>query len=763
MPLPQEEIAPSTAPFNFPNVHDLLGEEMPAVDEEAEFVDEMEEEAEEAVDAKFYENLAENLESRALDAISSYLFEAIEDDAVARDAMTETADKVLKYAGMESIEDLVGDQGAKVVPNTLRTFDSTFQTCLTRNFADIFPQIYPLLGPAGYYINGERDQWGEIDDAAAMGRDFMNWYLTVKDTEYYSDAGKSVINTIFYGTGFKKIYYDPESSALSRFISPRKFIINSECDSILESSRLTHELDLSKKDILQKMETGVYKKVDLFYLKGLTGDEADPITPSTPGSQAEDASSKTYRGQFPFYECHTYLNLKDFTEAKVDKHSEDVPLPYVVTLDKTTKKIVSLRRNWKIDDEKHKRIEIFEVINYIKGFGIYGRGLIHLIGSNAITLTKILRALVNAAIYQNLPSAFISKGILKNPDKAIALGPGELYPVEAIGDLRASVMPLPFNGPSPALLELYRSLIDQTKELGGIADMGLTETKDNVSPMTAVGVMDHVAKIQSAAVQSFHASLSRELQMMWKILKETTEYQEFTFGQKARVIRKEDFIDEVSIVPVSAPEMNSRTQRVMKVQALQSVSEQFQGLFKPEVIARQMLDAMGMNAQEIDNVMFTPEELQQKSEGQQPPIDPNQLTLADIQQRAAEVEARIKIAEGQQAATIFKTETDLQIAAAKLKMDMEASERKEQEVELKARLDQELQVMKEEMAANSRRSEQELTKLKLDLEKYKADLNLEQTELKIEADKEIAEFNASVNLIQKEIEHGTNNESRLEY
>ena len=741
------------ANFAFPEFS-ALPEALPAEEMEEIAAEEVTRDLEEEAVAKFYENLAEKMPSKVLDAISTYLFDAIDEDAKGRDDLIDAADKVLKFAGIESLEDLMGDGvNAKVVPNTLRTFDSTFQTCLTRNHADIFPQLYPQLGPAGYYVNGSKDGWGELDEVGATGRDFINWYLTVEDSDYYSDASKGVLTTIFYGTGFKKIYHNPDNVAISRFISPRKFIINPECNSILESNRLTHELDLSKREILQMMQNGLYKEVNLPYLENLTSDDAEPITTETPA--AKDDGSKTYRGQFPFYECHTYLNLKDFTSEEVDEYSQDtIPLPYVVTMDKTSKKVLSLRRNWSPDDEEQKRIEIFDVMNYMRGFGIYGRGLIHLIGSNAITLTKILRALVDAAIYQNLPSGVCAKGI-KEPDKEFILGPGQFKGIDVVGSIRDAFMPLPFNGPSPALLELYKTIVEQTKELGSIADMGVTDTKDNVSPLTAFGVMDHVSKIQSAALQSFHTALSRELQMIWKVLKETTDYQEFTHGQKARTIRKEDFIEEIAIIPVSTPEMNSRAQKVMKIQSLQTVSGQFPGLFKSEAIARKMLDAMGMTSQEIDDVMYSPEELQQQQESAPPQLDPNALTLADIQQRAAEVEARMKIAEGQQAVAVFEKETDLQIAAAKLKIDMETAKRKEEEARIKSDMEHELQVMKEQMLENNRRAEHELAQFKMALDRYKAELGLEETELKIEADKELAEFNASVKLVEKEISNGS--------
>lgn len=695
----------------------------------------------------FYENLAEKLDTPILQKISSYLFDAIEEDSSGRDKLMETAEKVLKAAGITSIEDMVGDGGnTQMVPNTLRTFDSTFLSCTIRAYADTVSQLFPQLGPCGFFINGEKDQWGEFERIGAIDRDYINYYLTVKDVGYYPDAWRATLYTIVFGTGIKKVYHNPGTIAISRFIPPGKFIINSECSSILESDRITHELDLSKRTILNLMEKGIYKRADLPYLRGLEiGDTADEISKVITANNSEP---KSYRGEFPIYECHTYLNLEEFTEDNPDKYSKDVPLPYVVTIDKTTKKVLSLRRNWLENDENKDRIEMFEVSNYLPGFGIYGMGLIHLIGSDAITLTKIMRALVDAGVYQNLPAGICAQGI-KTPNKDFILGPGQFKEVPVAGSIRDAFMPLPFNGPSPALIELYRMKGEQAKELGSIADMGLTDTKDNVSPVTALAVMDHVSRIQSVALQSLHRSLSRELQMIWKVMKSTVDYEKFTFGEKAQTISKEHFIDEISIVPVADAMMNSRTQKMMKVQSLIGMKDQFPGLFKEEALARKMLDAMGMSTHAMDEIMYSPKEVAEKQSQAPQAIDPNELVKLDIEQKTQDTIARQKIAEGQQAAAIFKTETDLQIAAAKMQGERDNAERKEREAQVKNEMEQQLQIMREEIAARDRAFERELTKLKIENDRYKAELGLEETELKIEADKELAEFKASVEQVKQ--------------
>lgn len=720
-------------------------------EEENQDISEMPEANDIAEHNPFYDNLAEELDQDTLNKISNYLCDAIEEDAQSRNKLLDAADKVLKYSGINDLEDLLGDGGdSKVPPNTLRTFDSTFLSCLIRSYSDAVSQLFPMMGPCGVYINGEKDQWGQTEETASICRDFINYYLTIKDEGYYPDAKRATLYTIFYGSGFKKIYHDPNSTTISRFISPRKFIINSECSSILESDRITQELDLSKRDILRLMSQGIYKDdLDLPYLKGLTtGDSADEVS-KLPGQKLNENNARSYRGQFPWYECHCYLNLKDFTEDNPDKYSMDVPLPYVVTIDKTTKKIASLRRNWKEEDEDRDRIEMFEVSNYMQGFGIYGMGLLHIIGSNAITLTKILRLLVDAGMYQNLPSGFCGPG-MKTANKQQPFAPGELREVQvAGGSIKDFFTPLPFNGPSPGLVELYKMMIEDTRALGSIADMGITDTQANVSPITAFGIMDHVSKPQSVAISSLRFSLGRELQMIWEVLKDTIEYEKFTFGQKAQEITKDHFIDEVSIIPVAEPEMNSRMHKMMKVQSLSTIAGQFPGLFKQEEIARKMLDAMGMNTQDIDDVMYSQEELAQIQASQPQAIDPNMLTKMDIEQRAQDSDNRVKIAEGTQAAAIFKTQLDSEIAAAKMQVEKENSQRKEREAEIKAEVEQQMQMIKQAMEQQNRQWEKELALLKINADMEKAEMGLEETELKIEADKDLAEYKLSGELVKQ--------------
>ena len=248
------------------------------------------------------------------------------------------------------------------------------------------------------------------------------------DKAYYSDFERFLLYLGLYGSGFKKVYYDKIlSRPISRFIMPQDFIIDSDCTSIIESNRLTHVLHLSKREIIFNQQNNVYRDVELPYLKTLEINDNDENNNYLSKIKKDDIDLDVYtkRSLFPIYEVHTYLNLEEYNKKdSFSKKKNNVPLPYIVTIDKISKEILSIRRNWAEDDEKQIRENYFIQYNYLPGFGIYGIGLAHLIGANAITLTKLLRQLVDAGSFKNLPGGLRAKGF-KQQQNDLIVGPGE--------------------------------------------------------------------------------------------------------------------------------------------------------------------------------------------------------------------------------------------------------------------------------------------------------------------------------------------------
>jgi len=553
-------------------------------------------ELEQNSDNSFYANLAEDLTESSRHKLSTYLLEAIDEDIEARKDWLTSVQKVKEYLGF-SLEDL---QGAQFTQAT-RTFDTTLSTALIRFYATTRAELLPQSGPAGFKIQGEQNE--ALEKQGELICNWLNYFLTIKDNSYYSDFERFLLYLGLYGSGFKKVYYDKiNNQPSSRFIMPEDFVIDGDCTSILESERLTHILHLSKREILLKQQSGIYRECELPYLKGINSNDQEDGEEDKK-KDGIDLGVYTKQSLFPIYEVHTYLNLEDFINDGADENNEEVPLPYVVTIDKISKEILAIRRNWEEQDADKKRTNYFVQYNYLPGFGVYGIGLAHLLGSNAITLTSLLRQLVDAGSFKNLPGGLRVKGF-KQQNNDLMVGPGEFVEVDTGGvPLQEAFMPLPYSEPSQTLRELRLEIVNQCKELGSTSELGMLDSKEDIPTGTMLAALENNNRIQSAVLHSIHHSLSYELQLIEKLFKDTLTYQEFSFNEGNASISGEDFIEEVKIIPIADPSTNSKIQKIIKAQEVLRTAEQSPDLHNMREVLRINYEAQGLSAEEIDKIL----------------------------------------------------------------------------------------------------------------------------------------------------------------
>jgi hypothetical protein len=549
-------------------------------------------------DSSFYDNLAIKFSENAAKKLSSFLLDSIEEDIDARQDWMDSVEKVKKYLGF-SLE----DSKDMPFPQATRTFDTTLSTALIRFYATTRAELLPPTGPAGFRINGVPSD--EIEKKGETNRDWINYYLTVEDESYYPDFERFLLYLGLYGSCFKKVYYDQLlKKPLSRFIKPEDFVVDGDCTSILESNRLTHILHLSKREIILNQQNKIYRDVELNYLK--TSEDPDDNDEQKGNNRKDDVDVSVYtkRSLFLIYEVHTYLNLKDFEGDSGDSKTEDsVPLPYIVTIDKITKEILSIRRNWSEDDESQKRENYFVQYNYLPGFGVYGLGLAHLIGSNAITLTKLLRQLVDAGSFKNLPGGLRSRGF-KGLNNDLIIGPGQFVEVDTGGiPLAEAFLPLPYGGADNGLRELRLEIVAQCKELGSTSEMGMLESKEDIPVGTTMALLETNNRIQSSVLRSIHASLSVELQLIDKLFRKTLDTETFSFGQEQRTISSEDFVDEIRIIPVSDPSINSTTQKIMKAESVLRTAQIAPEMHDMREVLKLNYEAQGLDAEIIDKIL----------------------------------------------------------------------------------------------------------------------------------------------------------------
>jgi len=733
---------------------------------------------ESSADDDFYaENLVEQLSDANLKKLAEDLLQSIDEDIASRREWIETAEKAEKYLGYGLEDTNVPFSQAN------RTYDLTLSTTLMRYYATTRAELLPNTGVAGFQLNGPETD--ELIKRGELERDWINYYLTVVDKGFYPDYERFLLYLGFYGSVCRKIYLDPFTRyPISRFIAPKDFIINNDCTSVLESDRITHRLYLSKREILLNQQNGIYRDIDLTYLKpGQNVDDDDD-------DNKDKSNSYTKKTLFTIYECHVYLNLDEYNDS-IDKNTEKtLPLPYIVTIDKISRDILAIRRNWAKDDEEFKRINYFIHYTFCPSFGIHGNGLAHQLGSSAITMTRALNQLLDAATFKNLPAGLRAKGF-KQQQNDLIIGPGEFKEVDTGGiPLKEAFMPLPYSEPSVVLKELLLIQREQTKELSATTEMGMFQSKEDISTGTALAMLEERNKLPSAILKSLHMSFSEELQLLSKLFRNSVEYEEFYLRGEKRELSAEDFSEQVAIIPVSDPSVNSSIQRMYRAESIFRLAQQAPEMHDMHEVYKMVYKAQGIDEEQIDKLLKPepqPEEVM--------PLDPSTENInmllgkpaqtaiwqehsahkiihgmfaaqhSDNQELQASIMAHIKEHEAQEyliqqqqllgaelppLETLQNPEVQNAIAMAiaeKLDQQMtnEQMQAQQSAIDSNALLMEDIKQKQQDTEAKER-----IAKLKAETDVFKAQLDFEIEKAKINSNEDIAELKAETELTKAE-------------
>ena len=667
----------------------------------------------------FNSDISQTIPERVLEKIANYLKEVTEIDKTNRQPWLDIIYKAKSYLGFDIEEETNenNDRRAKKSTDNIgasaqsKTYDTTFSTSFLRLWATLRAELLPSTGPVGFKTDVSVDETYEIK--GEMIKDRLNEYLTTEDKGFYPDYDRFLFYLVLYGCVFRKIYFDPTSGKpISRFIIPEDFLVDNNCSSILESNRLTHIRYLSKREILLNMQKGIFRKIELDYLDNNTearkeskDDQKNSIT-----KQIQPTGSR-----FAFYETHEYLDLNEFLDKGDISESDQLPSPYVITRCGLSNKIVSIIPNWQEEDPTRTRINCFVHYNLFPGFDIYGLGLAQILGSNAKSLTSMQQMAIDSAIFQNFPGGLKAKG-LKTTNNDLTILPGEFVTVETGNmSLRDSIIPLPYNGPSPALMEYIQRISSQTQELASTTEIGISQNNQNTPVGTTMAMLEVANRMQSAIMRTIHTSFNEEIQMLAST---------FNFG--------EDQFDYLKIIPISDPSVESSTQRIMKAESLLKIASQAPELHNMREVYLKVYQALGIN--DIDKILNSAKEDEAQD---QPPVDPAlQVQMADIEQRRLEVESRERIAHLNIEADGYKTQMNIELDKAKMEQDAYLSELKLQEQE----------------ETNKQKFELELTKMQLKEKENAVELAVKEKEMEAKQEIELIKLQFQEREIQLKAE-----------
>jgi hypothetical protein len=529
---------------------------------------------------EFTANLAEHMEESALTTLASELIDDVDADILSRKDWVESFVKGLEVLGMKYEERTTPWAGACGVYSTLLT------EAAIRFQAEMITETFPAAGPVKTQIIGETTKPKE--DAAERVRDDMNFQLTEVMIEYRPEHERMLYSLGLSGAAFKKVYLDP---ALGRqtamFLPAEDVIMPYGATSVYSAERVTHVMRKTKNEVKKLQVAGFYVDVEL----------DDPVSMPTDVEKKkaeEQGYSITDDDRYQLLEIHVDYDLPGFEDP------DEIARPYVITIERGTKKVLAVRRNWNEADPNKLKRQHFVQYTYIPGFGAYGLGLIHLIGGYARAGTSIIRQLVDAGTLSNLPGGLKTRGLrIKGDDTPIA--PGEFRDVDVpSGVVRDNIMPLPYKEPSQVLAGLLDKITEEGRRLGAISDMNISDMSAQAPVGTTLALLERTLKTMSAVQARVHASLRTEFKLLKEIIR-TTAPDAYAYDPDGgdRKAKKADY-DFAEVIPVSDPNAATMAQRIMQYQAAIQLAQSAPQIYDLPHLHRQMLEVLGIkNAEQL--------------------------------------------------------------------------------------------------------------------------------------------------------------------
>jgi hypothetical protein len=528
----------------------------------------------------FDANLAEEMDEGELQKLASDLVEMVDADIGSRKEWVEMYVKGLDVLGMryeERTEPWLGACGV---------FSTVLTEAAIRFQSETIIETFPAQGPVKTEIIGAIDRLKE--EAAERVRDDMNYQLTEVMSEYRPEHERMLYSLGLAGSAFKKVYFDPGlNRQVSMFIPAEDIIIPYGASSLKTSDRVTHVMRKTKNDMKRLQVAGFYCDVEL--------GEPQVIHSDIEKKKAEDQGfTLTDDDRYQILEIHVDYDLAGYEDE------DGIALPYIVTLDRGTNKVLAVRRNWNPEDDRKLKRDHFVQYTYVPGFGAYGLGLIHLIGGYARAGTSIIRQLVDAGTLANLPGGLKTRGLrIKGDDTPI--NPGEWRDVDvSAGTVRDNIMPLPYKEPSQVLLALLNQITDEGKRLGSIADMNISDMSANAPVGTTLALLERQLKTMSAVQARVHYSMKQEFKLLRDIIRDYTPDQYgFDPSSGDRMAKQEDY-DMVDVIPVSDPNSATMAQRIMQYQAVIQLAQGAPQIYDLPLLHRQMIEVLGVkNAEKL--------------------------------------------------------------------------------------------------------------------------------------------------------------------
>ena len=553
------------------------------------------------------ENLAEVIDDDILESMASELVSDFEADRRSRKDWATAYMKGLDLLGFKVEERSQPWQGASGVFHPLLT------EAVVRFQAQAMGEIFPASGPVKTKILGKLTP--EKFEQSQRVQNELNYQLTEEMTEYRDEMEQLLFRLPLAGSAFKKVYYDPiRERPVAMFVPVEDFVASYGASDLQTCPRYTHVMKKDANDILKLQINGFYRDVDL----PAPAPDMSDIQEKYNDLDGEEAVLDD-DDRHTLLEMHVDMNMPEGFDD-----DDGIARPYIITIDKSSRTVLSIRRNWDEEDPKKKKLMHFVHYRYLPGLGFYGTGLIHLIGGLAKSATSIMRQLIDAGTLSNLPGGLKARGMrIRGDDTPIM--PGEFRDVDIPGGaIRDSITFLPYKEPSGVLYQLLGNVVEEGRRIGSVADIQVGNMNPEAPVGTTLALMERSLKVMSGVQARLHASMKNELRLIARVIHEymPAEYAYMDDEDGETFNRTSDFDGRVDVIPVSDPNAATMAQRVVQYQSALQLAQQAPQLYDMGKLHRQMLEVLGI--QDADDIIKLPDDIK--------PMDPVTENMAMLKQ-----------------------------------------------------------------------------------------------------------------------------------
>jgi chaperonin GroES len=526
-----------------------------------------------------FANIVEEVDQDLLKTAISDLVEKIGNDKEAREKRDKQYEEGLRRTGLG--DDAPG--GAQFTGANKVVHPMLVEACVDFS-ARFMKEVFPPNGPVKSKILGEKDK-SKVQKAQRKA-DFMNWQTTEQMVEFRGELEQLSTQLPLGGGQYMKFMWNPlHRRPCAEFIAIDDIYLPFAATNFYTAERKTHVQYITKFEYQRRVKSGMYIDVDL----GIPEDpEFSKSTQANDKIEGRKDLSYNEDGLRTIFEVYTYLDFGDGPE------------PYILSIDKTTNLGLGLYRNWEPDDERQLELDWIVEFPFVPWRGAYPIGLTHMIGGLSGAATGALRALLDSAHIQNVPTLLKLKG---GPGgQTLNVQPTEVVEMEGgalIDDVRKLAMPLPFNGPSPTLFSLLGFLVDAGKGVVQTSFEKLSDQNPNQPVGTTMALIEQGMVVFSSIHSRLHGSMARCFKILHRINSAYLTVEDIEAQSAGLDIDPSDFDGPLDVIPVSDPAIFSETQRFAQTQAIMQRAQAMPQMYDARKVEEMFLRNMKVPANEV--------------------------------------------------------------------------------------------------------------------------------------------------------------------